>query len=109
MEYNNSEQSNRKEQVMSPLTLELPTPLISKIAELKIPIERIHSFVVQALEVWVSREAKSRPKEESEASTRTEKTQQTAEVHSLFSESAVPFIEQFITENQALFEELAKL
>ena len=87
---------------MTTLTLELPTPLTTKVAELKIPTEQVHSFVVQALEVWVGREAKSLFQEEKGASL-------PSEADAPFSESAVPFIEQLISENQTLFEELAKL
>jgi len=87
---------------MTTLTLELPTPLRSKIAQLKIPTEQVHSFVVQALEVWVGQEAQSLFQEEKNASL-------PLEVNASFNESAIPFIDELISENQALFEELARL
>ena len=85
---------------MTTLTLELPTPLRSKIAQLKIPTEQVHSFVIQALEVWVGQEAQSLLQQEKSASL-------SLEVKTPFKESAVPFIDELISQNQALFEELA--
>jgi len=90
MEYNNSEQSNRKEQVMSPLTLELPQTLAQQVQAHGISQQGLSKICIQVIQLYM---------EESQPETSAE--------------SALPdgaeFARRLIAENKSLFDRLARL
>jgi len=72
------------------LTIELPDRLIEQFHDREIPDEELKAVAIAALEIWLSQQH-----------------QQSAN-GSRFTESAVPFIRQLVTENRELFEALAQ-
>ncbi len=71
------------------LTIELPDRLIEQFHDRQIPDEELKAVAVAALEIWLAQQHDSAN-------------------GGRFSESAVPFIRQLITENRELFEALAQ-
>ena len=72
------------------LTIEIPDNLIKQFHERQIPDEELKAVAIAALEIWLARQH-----EQSMNGGR-------------FSDSAVPFIRQLISENRELFEALAQ-
>ena len=70
------------------LTIELPDRLIEQFHDRQIPDEELEAVAIAALEIWLAQ--------------RHERTMNGGR----FSESAVPFIRQLISENCELFEAL---
>ena len=79
---------------MATLRIELPDHLARELATKSIPRERLDSFVVEALQAWLSRLKAAAPG--------------TAGWSGSFHGSAVRFVGQLIEDNQELFDELAR-
>jgi hypothetical protein len=71
------------------LTIELPDKLIEQFHDQQISDEELKAVAIAALEIWLAQQHDSTNGRR-------------------FSESAVPFIRQLITENRELFEALAQ-
>ena len=71
------------------LTIELPDNLIEQFHERQIHDEELKAVAIAALEIWLAQQHDSTN-------------------GGRFTESAVPFIRQLITENRELFEALAQ-
>jgi hypothetical protein len=81
---------------MTTLTIELPEELTMALHDRSIPDSVVQQFVVQAVTLWLQ----SNPVLNSQGS---------EAASSIFGQSALPFIERLIDENQTLFERLATL
>ena len=71
------------------LTIELPDKLIEQFHDRQIPDEELKAVAIAALEIWLAQQHDSTN-------------------GGRFSESAVPFMRQLISENRELFEALAQ-
>jgi hypothetical protein len=79
---------------MASLTIELPEPLIATLHDHAISEAELGNIITQALEDWVDQQCSTTP--------------HTA-ARSPFTESAIAFTNQILDQNQALFEELARI
>lgn len=70
-----------------PFTIELPDILTQQVRARQIPEKEIQAIALAAVEIWLA--------------------QREAKEESRFTESAVPFVQQLITNNRELFETLA--
>jgi len=85
---------------MDTITVRLPGDVAAQLEAEQISKEQLDSFLVAVVKVWLTRRQaaeKSRPKVEKHLWSEA------------FRDSAVAFVDQLIDENQALFEELARL
>jgi hypothetical protein len=81
---------------MTTLTLQLPESLTQALYQHRVSQEQLHAVVINAIEDWLRQfQSSVLPKETPPAS--------------LFADSAIPFVEQLLDNNQSLFERLAKL
>jgi len=85
---------------MSTITIRLPEEIAAKLDDTAIDSEQLNSFLVSAVNAWLLR------RQQSEIASRQAVRRAWSEA---FQESAVPFADQLIDENRALFEELARL
>jgi len=81
---------------MTTLTIELPEELTVALHDRQIPDRVVHQFVGQAVKLWLQSDSLLT-------------SQGSGASSSMFSESALPFVERLLDENQALFERLATL
>jgi hypothetical protein len=81
---------------MNEITVRLPESVVTQLAVEKVGREELTSFLIAAVQVWLA-QRKATTKEAQPPWSRA------------FQESAVTFIDPLIDENQALFEELARL
>lgn len=80
---------------MATLTIELPNELMAELNQRQTSDEFIRILIEQSLRTWLRKSAEMPEGEKLDSA--------------LFSESALPFIEQLINDNQTLFERLANL
>jgi mannitol-1-phosphate/altronate dehydrogenase len=85
---------------MATITVKLPEDVAARLETEQVSKEQLDSFLVAAVKAWLMRYQEvegARPKVESRPWSEA------------FQDSAVAFVDQLIDENQALFEELARL
>lgn len=77
------------------LTIELPETVTRELDDRRISSQQIRAFVIEAIEAWLRLQP-----DESETATVAEPSR--------FGASAVPFVEKLVSENRALFQQLAQ-
>jgi hypothetical protein len=83
---------------MNEITVKLPKNVATQLEVEQVDREELASFLIAAVQAWLTRRKAA-----------TEQTRLPRPWSEAFQESAVMFIDQLIDENQALFEELARL
>ena len=86
--------------MMNTITVRLPEDIAAQLETERINEEQLGSFIVAALEAWLMRR-------QAASTSRAEVAKRPWS--EAFRGNAVAFVDQLIDENQALFEELAKL
>lgn len=84
---------------MSQITINLPDDVANELKDRDVSAAAVNRWVVQAIKLWLEIQPDVVRSIPDETRTRT----------SPFSESAVPFADQLIKDNRALFERLARL
>ena len=79
---------------MATITVELPDRLVARLATVAGARQRLESFLVGAVEVWLRRQQ--------------DVGEDAATWSGAFENSAVDFVDQLIDDNRELFEELAR-
>ncbi len=95
---------------MATLTIDLPETLLTELHQREISDELLQSLIVRTIEALVQAEpVVSAEKIEQWLDATTPAVTGSQSQPSPFAQSALPFIEQLLDENLALFERLAKL